>query len=67
MDRWQVEPYWQWWEAQMAMMAPEPAPDPELQQVARDLVRELTGRTRRTDLQELSWVRRGGKPWKRRR
>ena len=64
---WQAEPYWQWWDAQMALMVPESAPDPELQQVARDLVRELTGRTRRTDLQELSWVRRGGKPWKRRR
>ena len=52
----------------MEFMAPtpDPTPDPERQQVQR-FWHELTGRPRRTDPKELSWVRRGGKPWKRRR
>ena len=64
---WHAEPYWQWWDAQMALMAPEPAPDPERQQVAETVARLLRGQVRQDHGQQLGALRHGKKRWNWRR
>jgi hypothetical protein len=67
MDRWDAEPFWEFWQTQMALMASETAPDPALRREAEMLVRELTGHTRQASGQTLGALRHGAKHWKRRR
>jgi hypothetical protein len=65
---WTPEPFWQGWYSQseiVALMAPEPEPDPVLRQVAEALTQALTGRTQQAAGQALGALRHGSKHWKR--
>jgi hypothetical protein len=67
---WHAEPFWRWWYAQpeiVALMVPKPELDAELQRMAKNLGRLLTGHARQDSDQRLGALRYGGKHWKRRR
>jgi hypothetical protein len=64
------EPFWRWWHNQpeiVALMAPEPEPDPALRQAADALTQALTGYARQTQGHRLGALRHGKKPWNWRR
>ena len=67
MDRWDAEPHWAWWQHQMDLMTPPPAPDAETKALAGTLAQLLRGQARGAHGQQLGALRHGTKHWKRRR
>ena len=67
---WSPEPYWVWWEGQMAQMKPTPPtppPDPLLQEMAGMLGRTLAGQASQVHKHKLGGMQRKIRHWRRRR
>ncbi len=67
MDTWEVEPYWQWWEAQMALIAQDLVPDPQRTAAVTEITQQLRADARGAHRQHLGALRHGVKHWRRRR
>ena len=67
MDTWQAEPYWVFWEHQLALLAQAntPAPDPQLTAAVTEITQLLRGAARGAHRHQLGALRHGKK--KRRR
>jgi hypothetical protein len=72
MDNWKAEPFYVWWDAQMAVIAQEQAnaqaPTPSLAAAAEQELRQWLQKGQRASYQgNLGALRHGAKDWKRRR
>jgi hypothetical protein len=67
MNRWNAEPFWQWWDTQLALIAQEQAPDPQLTAAVTEIARLMRGKELGAHRQQLGALRHGAKHWKRRR
>jgi hypothetical protein len=69
MDTWEAEPYWKFWDDQLALIAQAnaPAPDPQLKAAVTEITQLLRGDALPARAQRLGELRHGAKHWKRRR